>query len=87
MKRQPVTTAKSTVSKGVLLNIQQAAELLGTSERWIRRRVERKLLPHRRISGRIVFIRSELEQFIENLPGTTLSEAKQNLAMRNGEAQ
>jgi Helix-turn-helix domain len=70
---------------GRMLNVQQAAELLGTSERWVRRRTSRGLLPYRKLCGRIFFLRAELEAFVNDLPGITLSEAKENLSIRNGD--
>jgi hypothetical protein len=70
---------------GVLLDVAAAATLLGTTERAIRARVSRRLLPYRKFSGRVVFVRSELEQFIAALPGVTLEEARLNLMMRAGE--
>jgi hypothetical protein len=93
MKRTPVTTplngtTQSPVSKGAMLNVLQAAALLGTNERWVRRRMSCGLLPYRKLSGRVVFLRSELNKFIADLadlPGCTLSEAQSNLALRNGE--
>jgi excisionase family DNA binding protein len=72
-------------SSGQLLYVADVASLLNCSQKSIRARVARHLLPHRRLGARVVFVRSELEQFIEMLPGTTLAEARQNLALRNGE--
>jgi hypothetical protein len=65
-----------------LLDVTGAALFLGRDERWIRRRLSRGLLPYRRFAGRIVFLRTELEQFITNLPGVSLDEAKKNLDLR-----
>lgn len=69
---------------GKLLDVRGAAELLGVSQKVIRARVHRHLLPFRRFGGRIVFIRDELDQFIAALPGVTLEEARENLAIRSG---
>ncbi len=90
MKRRPVTvqTNGATPIKGAMLSVVQAAMLLGTDERWVRRRMSCHLLPFRKLNGRVVILRSELETFIANLadlPGCTLSEAQSNLALRNGE--
>lgn len=70
-----------------LLTVESAAEFLGVSERWIRLRIARGLLPHRRFAGRIVFLRDELTSFVEGLPGITLTQAKQNLDIRNGDGE
>lgn len=93
MKRLPLTaplngTTPSPVSKGAMLTVLQAAALLGTNERWVRRRMQSGLLPYHKLLGRIVFVRSELEAFIAdlaNLPGITLDQARENLALRSGE--
>lgn len=68
---------------GQLLDVAAASELLGCSERALRARIARRLIPYRRFSGRIVFVRSELEAFLMNLPGVTLAEAQNNLVMRS----
>ena len=70
---------------GALLDVTAAAVLLGMSERAIRARISRRTLPYRKFSGRIVFVRSELEMFVQDLPGVSLIEAKENLAMRQSE--
>lgn len=68
---------------GQLLDVRAAAKLLGTSEKTIRARVSRRLLPFRKFSGRVVFRRSELEQFLQDMPGCLPEEAKRNLEARN----
>jgi len=40
-------------------------------------------VPFRKFGGRIVFRRTELEQFIEYLPGVTVAQAQANLAARH----
>ena len=70
---------------GLLLDVRGAAALLGTTERALRARVSRRVVPFRKFSGRIVFLRTELEQFLTNLPGCSLDEARENLALRSGE--
>jgi excisionase family DNA binding protein len=72
--------------RGELLDVRGAAELLGTSEKTIRARVARQLIPFRRLGSRIVFRRHELETFLDDLPGVSIEAARENLAMRPGEA-
>lgn len=67
---------------GSLLDIAKASQLLGCSEKLLRARVARRLVPFRRFSGRIVFLRSELLAFIEQLDGCRPDEARANEAMR-----
>ncbi len=68
---------------GQLLDVATAAELLGVSQRSLRARVARGLVPYRKLDCRVVFRRDELEKFIQNLPGVTIEEARANAAMRN----
>jgi hypothetical protein len=42
-------------------------------------------MPHRRLGGRIFFLRTELEAWLETLNGVTLDEALENLKVRRGE--
>lgn len=63
---------------GLLLDVREAASLLGMSERSLRWHADKKLVPFRRLGRRIVFRRAELESFYDRLPGISLHEAKQN---------
>lgn len=47
---------------------------------WSRKR--RGLLPYRKYGGRIIFLRSELEQFFAQLPGVSVDEAIENIEAR-----
>lgn len=69
---------------GILLDVKAAALMLNCSEKAVRTRVSRQLLPFKRLGSRILFRRDELEQFIASLPGVSLQEAKHNIAMRSG---
>lgn len=68
---------------GALLDIVSASQLIGCSQKTLRARVSRGLVPFRKFGGRIVFRRTELEQFIEQLPGVTVAQAQANLAARH----
>ena len=63
---------------GELLDVAGAAALLGYSEKAVRGRVARRLLPHRKDNGRVVLIRRELLEFLDKLPGVTVAEALAN---------
>ena len=67
---------------GELLDIASASQLLGCSQKMLRARVARRIVPFRKFAGRIVFRRAELEQFIDGLPGVTVAQAQANLAAR-----
>jgi predicted DNA-binding transcriptional regulator AlpA len=62
---------------GELLDVAGASQFLGLPVRGIYGRVARKALPHRKLNGRVVFLRSELSQFIQSLPGLTLEELRE----------
>jgi hypothetical protein len=70
---------------GQILDVAGAAQLLGVSEKAIRARVARGLLPYRRWGGRVVFLADELAEYLRRLPGVTLDEAVRNGAQRVGE--
>lgn len=67
------------------LTVRDAARYFNTSEKAIRHRMSRGLLPYRRIHGRLVLLRAELDAIIESAPGVRLDEAQHNAAMRRGE--
>jgi len=67
---------------GQMLDVAGAAAMIGCSEKVIRARTARGLLPHRRWGGRVVFLASELTAFLEQLPGVTRSQAIENVLAR-----
>jgi len=54
---------------GEILDVSTGGKLLGFNEKTTRSKIARKQLPFRRLGGRIVFIKSELIGYINNLPG------------------
>ena len=60
---------------GSLLDVATAAGLLGITERTLRARVARKQVPFRHWGGRVVFVRHELERWIDTLEGCSVAEA------------
>jgi len=76
----------ATKPQAEVLDVVSAALLLGATEKAVRQRIARRLLPFRRLGGRIVFLRAELETFLSDLPGVTVDEARENLAAQQGEA-
>jgi len=81
-KRRGQATGRR-IFDGVLLDVKATAELLGTSEGQVRSQVYRRLLPYRKLGGRIVFVREELLAFINCLPGVTPEEALANHVQRS----
>lgn len=78
------TKGKKRSINGHLLDITAGAEFMGGTPDALRAQVRRGTIPYRRMGGRIVFIRAELEKFISELPGVTVEEACASLAKRNG---
>ena len=70
--------AKKTIN-GALLDIAQGAEFLGITQRALRARVARHQVPFRKMGGRVVFVRVELEKWIEALEGCDVKEALANV--------
>jgi hypothetical protein len=66
------------------------ARLLGgpdAKEKFVYARAARGLLPYRKWSGRVIFLRSEVMEFLSKLEGCTIADALANVSERNGEAQ
>ena len=74
---------------GEALDVRHAATLLfgEGAQKNLRRLVDRRLVPYRRLNGRIVFLRSELLTYLNNLPGCTAEQAMANTEARQGDVQ
>lgn len=81
-KKQPGQGCGLRTLDGAVLDVRSAAALIGTTEKLIRSRVERRCIPFRRLGGRIVFLRDELTAYQQRLPGCGLEEALKNLGER-----
>lgn len=51
--------------------------MLGRSENAVRRMVERRQIPFRKSGRRVLFLESELQAFIEALPGVSLEDLRE----------
>ena len=71
------------IFNGQILDVSTFAEVYGGTEKQARARAARGLLPHRRWGGRLVFLKREIDQFFDGLPGVSLEEARQNLMRRS----
>jgi len=58
------------------LNTIEAGDLLRKSPAAVRNLVMRKAIPFRKVGGRLVFIREELEEWIRRSPGVTIDDLK-----------
>ncbi|HTN72601.1 MAG TPA: hypothetical protein VMO00_16090 [Methylomirabilota bacterium] len=69
---------KSQTLPGEILDVSSAAVYLGISEKGLRARVARRMIPFKRWGGRVCFLRAELLDFLRNLDGCRVDEALQN---------
>ena len=69
---------------GAALDVRGASVFYGGTEKQTRGLVERRLIPFKRLGGRIIFLRSELEAWLSGLDGCTLDAARKNLEARHG---
>lgn len=67
---------------GVALDVRSASAFLGATEKQTRGLVARRLIPFRRLGGRVVFLRQEIEAWLAALPGCTLTEVQTNQEAR-----
>lgn len=58
------------------LNTIEAGDLLRKSPAAVRNLVMRKAIPFRKVGGRLVFIREELEEWVRKSPGVSLDDLK-----------
>jgi hypothetical protein len=64
--------------QGEILDVASASAFLGISEKSLRARVARRMIPFKRWGGRVCFLRGELLDFLRNLDGCRIDEALQN---------
>jgi excisionase family DNA binding protein len=57
-----------------ILTTSEAAEYLGRSDGAIRNLVLRRAIPYRKPGGRLTFLRSELDEWIDTAPGVRVDD-------------
>jgi len=67
---------------GEILDVKAFAGHYGPTEGQVRSHVERGLLPCRRWGGRIIFLRTEVDDFPRRLEGVSVDEAIHNIEVR-----
>ena len=67
-----MTKEREKAMKNVMCDLPEAATILGVTDKALRARVARQAVPYRKLGGRVMFVMSELELFIEALPGVSL---------------
>lgn len=60
----------------LFLNTEEAAELVKRTPSAMRNLVMRKAIPYRKPGGRLIFLKSELDEWIKSAPGVTIEELK-----------
>lgn len=50
--------------KGEWMTLREAAEYIGQSERWMRRAVSERTLPHYKMRGQLRFKRNDLDEYV-----------------------
>lgn len=81
-KKQPGMGTGPRMISGAALDVRGASIFYGGTEKQIRGLVDRRLIPFKRLGGRIVFLRAELETWLSSLDGCSLAEARMNLEAR-----
>ena len=67
---------------GAVMDVVHCGKYLGGSRGFVRARAERGLLPHRKWGGRLVFLRHEIDEFLDALDGVSVVEALENVEQR-----
>jgi len=80
-KRAGVATGPRRLD-GAVLDVTTMARELGDSDKGIRSKISRGLLPYRRLGSRIVFLRTEVQDYLRQLPGVTVAQALENVRNR-----
>lgn len=57
-----------------VLSVKDTATFINRTESAVRKLCLRRAIPFRKPAGRLIFIRSELERWIENAPGVGLGD-------------
>jgi hypothetical protein len=78
---------KSLTFQGEILDVTSAASFLGISEKSLRARVARRMIPFKRWGGRVCFLRGELLDFLRSLEGCRIDEALQNGRERSSDPE
>jgi excisionase family DNA binding protein len=60
----------------MVLSVKQMALLLGCSEMAVYNRALKRQLPHRKMGKRVIFLKAEVERFLDELPGMRLEEMR-----------
>lgn len=84
-KRKPGQGRGPRSLDGELLDLRTTAKVYGGTEAFWRCRIGRGEVPFRKLGGRIVILRKELDALISNLPGLSLEGVLEIERKRRGE--
>jgi excisionase family DNA binding protein len=59
-------------SIGMVLSVKDMAALLGCSEQAVYNQVYRQALPYRKLGRKVIYLRQEVEAYLQGLPGLEL---------------
>lgn len=65
-------------NKAEALDIRATAEFMGTTEKTIRARIARGVLPYKKLGGRLFCLKTELLKYLSELPGISVEQARRN---------
>lgn len=83
-KQAGIATGARRFVGGEVLDVRGLTEeILGGTEKSTRSRTARALLPYHRWGGRIIYLRSEVLEFLRSLPGVSADEAAKNVLIRS----
>jgi len=64
--------------KKQIWNTKEVGEFLGRSPAAVRNLVLRRCIPYRKLAGRLIFLKSEMEEWIHDAPGISINKLKSN---------
>lgn len=67
---------------GEVWDVHTVAAMMGATEKTIRGQVARRLLPFKKLGGRVVFLPDSIRAYLAALPGVSVDEALENLKAR-----
>jgi predicted DNA-binding transcriptional regulator AlpA len=65
------------------LTLVECAELIGCTPGAVRNLVMRRMIPYRKPAGRLVFLTTEIEQWIYQAPGVTFEDIQKEREVQN----
>jgi len=69
-----ITIAAQDTAVRIHFNTTQAADYLHLSPGAVRNMVMRRQIPYRKVNGRLVFFKDELDRWMDSAPGVTIDE-------------